>query len=45
MVLPIQKEILTEGFETLIDPADPLASPFGWHSTGGANSTYVLCIL
>ncbi|KAF9486175.1 hypothetical protein BDN70DRAFT_916399 [Pholiota conissans] len=39
LVLPIQKEILTQGFETLVDPADPLSSPFGWHSTGGANST------
>ncbi|KAF8970317.1 Fungalysin metallopeptidase-domain-containing protein [Flammula alnicola] len=38
-VLPIQEEILTDGFQTLTNPQDPLASPFGWHSTGGANST------
>ncbi|KAH9477345.1 Extracellular metalloproteinase MEP [Psilocybe cubensis] len=40
-VLPIQDEILTQGFSVLTDPADPLASPFGWHATaaGGANST------
>ncbi|KAF8168887.1 hypothetical protein BJ912DRAFT_1001011 [Pholiota molesta] len=39
LVLPIQKETLTDGFQTLVDPADAISSPFGWHSTGGANST------
>ncbi|KAF8886738.1 Fungalysin metallopeptidase-domain-containing protein [Infundibulicybe gibba] len=33
-VLPITKEVLTQGFEVLTDPQDPLASPLGWHSTG-----------
>ncbi|KAJ7028244.1 Fungalysin metallopeptidase-domain-containing protein [Mycena alexandri] len=40
IVLPIQKEILTQGFELLIDPQDPLgASPDGWHSDGTTNTT------
>ncbi|TFK32706.1 Fungalysin metallopeptidase-domain-containing protein [Crucibulum laeve] len=38
-VLPIQKEILTQGFETLTDPQDTLASPDGWHSTGTTSTT------
>ncbi|KAF9556787.1 hypothetical protein CPC08DRAFT_75227 [Agrocybe pediades] len=40
-VLPIQEEILTQGFQVLTDPADTFSSPFGWHATaaGGANST------
>ncbi|KAJ7579596.1 Fungalysin metallopeptidase-domain-containing protein [Mycena floridula] len=33
-VLPIIKETLPEGQETVEDPADLLASPFGWHSDG-----------
>ncbi|KAJ7596235.1 Fungalysin metallopeptidase-domain-containing protein [Mycena floridula] len=33
-VLPITKEIITEGQETVTDPADLAASPFGWHSDG-----------
>ncbi|PPR05526.1 hypothetical protein CVT24_003269 [Panaeolus cyanescens] len=39
LVLPIQKEILTEGFETLTNPQDPNSSPDGWHSTGTTTST------
>ncbi|KAG6889604.1 hypothetical protein C0995_016130 [Termitomyces sp. Mi166 len=38
-VLPIHKEVFTEGQETLTDPQDPLASPFGWHSNGDWNTT------
>ncbi|KAG5351589.1 hypothetical protein C0989_005668 [Termitomyces sp. Mn162] len=38
-VLPIHKEVFTEGQETLTDPQDLLASPFGWHSDGDFNST------
>ncbi|EIN12402.1 hypothetical protein PUNSTDRAFT_81599 [Punctularia strigosozonata HHB-11173 SS5] len=39
-VLPITKEVLTEGFETLTNPQDLSASPAGWHSTDGTtNST------
>ncbi|KAG6852549.1 hypothetical protein C0991_010991, partial [Blastosporella zonata] len=34
LVLPITKEILTQGFETVVDPQDPLASPKGWHTVG-----------
>jgi hypothetical protein len=26
LVLPIQEEILTQGFETLVDPQDPLGA-------------------
>ncbi|KAG6856159.1 hypothetical protein H0H87_007014, partial [Tephrocybe sp. NHM501043] len=32
--LPIAKETLTQGFETVVDPQDPLASPKGWHTVG-----------
>ncbi|KAI0075127.1 hypothetical protein K474DRAFT_1676603 [Panus rudis PR-1116 ss-1] len=38
-VLPITKEILTEGFEVLTDPQDPVASPQGWHSDGTTTTT------
>ncbi|KAF7335729.1 Extracellular metalloproteinase mep [Mycena venus] len=38
-VLPITKEVLTQGFETLTDPADLDASPKGWHWTGTKDST------
>ncbi|KAF9057048.1 Fungalysin metallopeptidase-domain-containing protein [Panaeolus papilionaceus] len=38
-VLPIQKEILTDGFETLTNPADTSASPMGWHNTGSGESS------
>ncbi|KAJ6536427.1 Fungalysin metallopeptidase-domain-containing protein [Mycena vulgaris] len=38
-VLPITKQLPTEGFETLVDPQDPLASPQGWHFDGTGNTT------
>ena len=38
-VLPIQKEILTEGFEVLTNPQDTVASPNGWHSDGTTSTT------
>ncbi|KAJ7852815.1 Fungalysin metallopeptidase-domain-containing protein [Mycena olivaceomarginata] len=38
-VLPITKELLTQGFETVVDPADLEASPKGWHWTGTKDST------
>ncbi|KAJ3564164.1 hypothetical protein NP233_g8473 [Leucocoprinus birnbaumii] len=37
LVLPIQKQILTQGFETLTDPFDSFSSPLGWHSDGTTN--------
>ncbi|KAH9911363.1 Fungalysin metallopeptidase-domain-containing protein [Epithele typhae] len=39
LVLPIQKEVLTEGFETLTNPQNTAASPDGWHSTGSTTTT------
>ncbi|KAJ3513999.1 hypothetical protein NLJ89_g2624 [Agrocybe chaxingu] len=39
VVLPTQKQVLTEGFETLTDPQDLLASPLGWHATLNASFT------
>ncbi|KAJ7642499.1 Fungalysin metallopeptidase-domain-containing protein [Mycena polygramma] len=39
LVLPITKEVLTQGFETLVDPEDLDASPKGWHWTGTKDST------
>ncbi|KAI0765479.1 Fungalysin metallopeptidase-domain-containing protein [Fomes fomentarius] len=38
-VLPIWKEIPTEGFQTLTDPQDTTASPQGWHSDGTTSTT------
>ncbi|KAJ6556321.1 Fungalysin metallopeptidase-domain-containing protein [Mycena capillaripes] len=38
-VLPITKETLLQGFEDVVDPADPLASPDGWHSDGTTTTT------
>ncbi|EEB90791.1 hypothetical protein MPER_10957, partial [Moniliophthora perniciosa FA553] len=38
-VLPFQKEILTQGFETLTDPQDLTVSPDGWHSDGTTTTT------
>ncbi|CAA7257402.1 unnamed protein product [Cyclocybe aegerita] len=38
-VLPITKQVLTQGFETLTDPQDTTASPQGWHSTGTTSTT------
>ena len=36
-VLPIMKQNITQGFETLIDPQNTAPSPFGWHSDGPAS--------
>ncbi|KAF9008254.1 Fungalysin metallopeptidase-domain-containing protein [Cyathus striatus] len=38
-VIPLQEEILTQGFQVLTDPQDLLASPDGWHSTGTTSTT------
>ncbi|KAJ3504677.1 hypothetical protein NLJ89_g7813 [Agrocybe chaxingu] len=38
-VLPINKKILTEGQETLVDPQDTVASPSGWHAWGTTTTT------
>ncbi|KAF8638159.1 hypothetical protein AX17_002402 [Amanita inopinata Kibby_2008] len=38
-VLPIQKQVFTEGAETLLNPQDLVTSPFGWHSDGVENTT------
>ncbi len=38
-MLPITKEILTEGFEVLTDPQNTAASPDGWHSDGTTTTT------
>ncbi|KAF4616512.1 hypothetical protein D9613_008908 [Agrocybe pediades] len=39
LVLPMQKEILTDGFQVLTNPADLIASPLGWHNNGTLNTT------
>ncbi|KAF8156582.1 Fungalysin metallopeptidase-domain-containing protein [Crassisporium funariophilum] len=39
LVLPIQKQTLLEGFQSLTDPQDVVSSPLGWHSNGTVNST------
>ncbi|KIM37287.1 hypothetical protein M413DRAFT_276637 [Hebeloma cylindrosporum] len=38
-VLPITKRTLPEGLETLVNPQDVLASPSGWHLSGGTTTT------
>jgi extracellular elastinolytic metalloproteinase len=37
-VLPIWKQYPTDGFETLVNPEDKEASPYGWLSTDGVTS-------
>jgi uncharacterized membrane protein YkoI len=37
-VLPLPKQIPTDGFEVVDGPIDPIASPLGWHNDGA--STY-----
>ncbi|KAF8624152.1 hypothetical protein AX17_007214 [Amanita inopinata Kibby_2008] len=32
-VLPFHKEVLSQGFQTVTDPYDEIASQFGWHDT------------
>ncbi|KAJ6522179.1 Fungalysin metallopeptidase-domain-containing protein [Mycena vulgaris] len=39
LVLPIQKQVPTEGFETLVNPQDLFSSPQGWHFDGVGNTT------
>ncbi|KAL0066366.1 hypothetical protein AAF712_006625 [Marasmius tenuissimus] len=31
-VLPVNKAVITEGLEIVVDPQDPTSSPIGWHS-------------
>jgi extracellular elastinolytic metalloproteinase len=38
LVLPIQKETLLEGFETLQDPADLTVLPNGWDNDGSVTT-------
>ncbi|RXW20286.1 hypothetical protein EST38_g5569 [Candolleomyces aberdarensis] len=38
-VVPVTKQTILDGLETLTDPQDPEASPEGWHTVGGAEST------
>jgi extracellular elastinolytic metalloproteinase len=40
-VLPIWKQYPTEGFETLVNPEDLTASPYGWLSTDGVTQATV----
>ncbi|TFK95299.1 Fungalysin metallopeptidase-domain-containing protein [Pterulicium gracile] len=38
-VIPITLQSPDDGFQLLVDPAIAASSPFGWHSSGGANTT------
>ncbi|KAF5388274.1 hypothetical protein D9615_000288 [Tricholomella constricta] len=38
-VLPLSKQTLPEGLETLTNPQDLLASPSGWHTVGTTSTT------
>ncbi|KAJ7089038.1 Fungalysin metallopeptidase-domain-containing protein [Mycena crocata] len=39
LALPIKKQFITDGVETLVNPEDLLASPQGWHFDGQGNTT------
>ncbi|KAL1947182.1 hypothetical protein VTO73DRAFT_14143 [Trametes versicolor] len=39
LVLPITKEVPTDGFEVVTDPQNIAASPAGWHSDGTTTTT------
>ncbi|KAJ7479620.1 Fungalysin metallopeptidase-domain-containing protein [Mycena latifolia] len=39
LALPIKKQFPTDGFETLVNPEDLLASPEGWHFNGQGNTS------
>ncbi|KAF5346156.1 hypothetical protein D9758_009963 [Tetrapyrgos nigripes] len=39
LVLPIEKQNITQGFETLTDPQNTASSPQGWHSNGTTSTT------
>ncbi|KAJ7116251.1 Fungalysin metallopeptidase-domain-containing protein [Mycena crocata] len=39
LVLPLEKQTLLQGFETVVDPADLESSPLGWHADGTTNTT------
>ena len=43
-VLPITKQNITQGFETLTNPQNTASSPFGWHSDGVNNSNDTSCV-
>ncbi|KAL0070523.1 hypothetical protein AAF712_002356 [Marasmius tenuissimus] len=38
-VVPVRKNTIVDGFESLVDPADLEASPLGWHNDGRRNYT------
>lgn len=38
-VLPITSQAVPDGFQTLVNPQDLSASPYGWHSDGVTNTT------
>jgi hypothetical protein len=43
--VPIQKQGLPDGLETIEDPADMASSPLGWHSDGTSNTTFTEYVL
>ncbi|KAK1231107.1 hypothetical protein PQX77_005785, partial [Marasmius sp. AFHP31] len=38
-VIPVRKNTIADGFESVVDPADLEASPLGWHNDGRRNYT------
>ncbi|KAG7097960.1 hypothetical protein E1B28_005271 [Marasmius oreades] len=38
-VLPVNKELITDGLELVTDPQNTASSPSGWHSDGKSNTT------
>ena len=44
-VLPIQEEVLTQGFQNLVNPENTAASPLGWVTTTTTACVLCICLL
>ena len=44
-VLPIQEEILTQGFQNLVTPENTAVSPLGWVTTTTTACVLCVCLL
>ena len=44
-VLPIQEEVLTQGFQNLVNPENTAASPLGWVTTTTTACVICICLL
>ena len=44
-VLPIQEEVLTQGFQNLVNPENTAVSPLGWVTTTTTACVLCVCLL